>query len=217
MSVRALLLPLLFAAAPALAPASYVLDSERSTAAFNLHALWVFDVAGAFDGVHGEVRTDPETGTARVDAWLDTASLRMRDPRYDDWARSPDFFDVERYPRITFHSEAFPLDKLHHGGVLTGMLVLHGFSGPVDLRLQPSACAPLAAPDCPLRVRGEISRSAFGMRSHRAMLSDTVRLDLAIVVRPAEDAPAAAPAPAGSAAPPAPASSVAPATAASSG
>lgn len=228
MSVRALLLPLLLAVVPAPAPASYVLDSEHSSATFTLHALWVFDVAGAFDGVYGEVETNPEAGTARVDAWLDAASLRMRNPGYDDWARSPDFFDVERYPRITFHSDAFPLDKLRQGGVLTGMLVLHGFSGPVDLQLQPSACAPTAAPDCPLRIHGEIRRSAFGMRSHRAMLSDKVELDLSIVVRPAEsapatDAPAAAgstapPAAAGSTAPPAPASSVAiPAAARSSG
>lgn len=219
MSVRALLLPLLLAAVPALAPASYLLDSERSSATFTLHALWVFDVDGAFDGVHGEVQTDPEAGTARVDAWLDAGSLHMRNPGYDDWARSPDFFDVERYPRITFHSDAFPLDKLRQGGVLTGMLVLHGFSGPVDLRLQPSPCAPTAAPDCPLRIRGEISRSEFGMRSHRGMLSDKVELDLSVVVRPAPEAPATeAPAPAGSSAPPASPSSVAmPAPAGSSG
>lgn len=214
-----MLLPLLLAVAPALAPASYVLDSERSTATFTLHALWVFDVAGAFDGVHGEVQTDSEAGTARVDAWLDAGSLRMRNPGYDDWARSPDFFDVERYPRITFHSDAFPLDKLRQGGVLTGMLVLHGFSGPVDLRLKPSACAPTAAPDCPLRIHGEISRSAFGMRSHRAMLSDTVKLDLNIVVRPAAGMQdAGAPAPAGSVAAPASPSGVTmPAPAGSSG
>ena len=71
---------------------------------------------------------------------------------------------------------------------LRSVLDLHGEHLPVDFELLPSTCPrqPLA---CPVRVRGAISRSAFGMRKWRAMLSDKVELDLRIVLRSSPDAP----------------------------
>jgi polyisoprenoid-binding protein YceI len=96
-------------------------------------------------------------------------------------ARGPDFFDVGRYPRIHFASLPFPATSLRDGGTLDGTLELHGQRHEAQLELEPSQC-PAQPLLCPVRVRGILSRSAFGMRAHRGWLSDRVSLTMNIVL-----------------------------------
>jgi polyisoprenoid-binding protein YceI len=61
---------------------------------------------------------------------------------------------------------------------------MRGVTRPVDVRMLPSTCPhPRAAP-CIIRVLGTVRRSRFGMRGHRAALSDRVQLGLVIVLEP---------------------------------
>jgi hypothetical protein len=57
----------------------------------------------------------------------------------------------------------------------------------VRFELLPARCIDLVASGCTIEARGTILRSAFGMTSHRATLSDEVQLGLQIALNPARD------------------------------
>lgn len=188
----ALLLPCLaLSAVPTSGPHSWPIDAAQSQAQFSVRKFWFAHVRGTFPGLRGSLRQmDARAGVdlAQVYATLDTAGLQMDDASDRKHALGPGFFDAERYPVIHFDSDPFPLAALTGGGSLRGLLLLHGERHPVTFELLPSDC-PRQPIECVIRVRGDISRSDFGMRGWRAVLSDKVQLDLRIVLRVAAPAP----------------------------
>jgi polyisoprenoid-binding protein YceI len=156
------------------------IDSAHSSARFSVRTLWFTHERGYFDGVHGELRRDDAYRDV-VDAWIDAGNLSMDDAAALKTARGPDFFDVLEYPRIHFVSSPFAPAALSTGGMLEGILDLHGQRRWVQFTLLPSSC-PAQPLGCPIRVQGTLSRSAFEMRAHRGLLSDKVVLDLDIVL-----------------------------------
>lgn len=180
---------LLGAAALPLAAAEHVaLDPQRSSAEFEIRAMWMFDIAGRFGAVGGEVEIDHEARSARVRARIDVAGVRMRRASYEEWVKSPEFFDAARYPQIVFESEPFPLATLDIGGDIVGTLSLRGSTQPMRFALQSSQCPGQAALACPVVADGVLQRSDFGMRTRRATLADKVRLHLSVTaVQPATE------------------------------
>ena len=86
----------------------------------------LLDANGFFDKWDAEVALNPdalETSTVRL--VIDAASLNTRVERRDTHLRSPDFFDVAKYPTITFVSTAIAKTSAT-AGTLTGDLTLHG-------------------------------------------------------------------------------------------
>lgn len=170
------------AAAPADSSQTWPIDSAQSQVQFSVRKFWFAHVRGTFPELSGTLRRiDSHAGAAevKVDADLAIAGLVMDDADDRAHALGPGFFDAVRFPSIHFDSDPFPLDDLAAGGSLRGMLSLHGERHPVTLALLPSDC-PRQPLECVIRVRGTISRSAFGMRSWRGVLSDKVELDLTI-------------------------------------
>lgn len=167
-------------AAHADAPQTWPISSEHSFVQFSVRTLWFTHERGHFDAVYGQLRRN-DAGRDVVDAWIDAGSLQMDDSHALEEARGPGFFDVAQYPRIHFVSLPFAEALLREGGTLEGILDLHGERGQVQFTLQPSGC-PQRPLTCAIRLQGKLSRSAFGMRAHRALLSDKVALDLNIVL-----------------------------------
>jgi polyisoprenoid-binding protein YceI len=178
-----LALPLARAAtASATEPQAWVIDPLASQVQFSVRKFWFVHVRGTFPALSGTLRrADPDNGAdlVRVDATLDVAGLRMDHPDDRSYALGAGFFDAARFPSIRFDSDPFPLDELAAGGIVRGVLYLHGEHHPVTLTLQPSDC-PSQPLECVIRVHGAISRSTFGMRAWRGVLSDKVELDLRI-------------------------------------
>lgn len=161
---------------------TWTIDPAQSQVQFTVRKFWFAHVRGTFPALSGGLhRIDTHIGAdlARVDADLAVDGLQMDDA--DDRARAlgEGFFDAAQFPAIHFDSDPFPMAELVTGGTLRGMLSLHGERHPVMLALQPSDC-PRQPLQCVIRVRGTISRSAFGMRGWRGVLSDKVELDLRI-------------------------------------
>lgn len=172
----------LAAAAPADSTQTWPIDPAQSQVQFSVRELLFAHVRGTFPELSGTLRqVDTHIGAdlVKVDAALEVAGLQMDDPGDRVRALGPGFFDAAQYASIRFDSDPFPMDETIAGGTLRGLLTLHGERHPVTLTLLPSGCPrqPLA---CVIRVRGAISRSAFGMRGWRGMLSDRVELDLRI-------------------------------------
>lgn len=167
-------------ALPAVAAERIALDPHRSSAEFEIRAMWMFDVGGRFGDVSGEVEIDREAHSVKVWARIGVADVSMRRDSYEDWVKSAEFFDAARYPQIVFESEPFPLATLDLGGDIVGSLTLRGSTQPMRFALRPSECPGRAALSCPVVADGSLQRSEFGMRTRRATLADKVRLHLSV-------------------------------------
>ncbi|TAM60276.1 MAG: hypothetical protein EPN49_09350 [Rhodanobacter sp.] len=170
-------------AAPAARSSDYRIDTRRSHAEFAIRLLWVHTITGRFTQITGSVKLDPH-GLATIDASIAANSIVMSSARVRRWVLAPEFFDAAHYPTIHFRSAPVALATLTAGGTLNGQLRLRGGVRPVRFELLPASCTTLTAATCLIEVRGHISRSAFGMRSHRATLSDRVQLALLIALDP---------------------------------
>ena len=85
--------------------ASYQIDPSHTVAEFAVRHLMISTVKGRFGAVSGEIVFDEADPTrSSVVATADVASIDTREPQRDAHLRSPDFFDVERFPTITFRS-----------------------------------------------------------------------------------------------------------------
>jgi polyisoprenoid-binding protein YceI len=174
------------ASAPARAAEETVpLDAARSHAEFQVRVMWLFGVEGRFGSVQGEVHVDREAQVARVIAQIDATRVEMRKPDYEEWVKSEEFFDAAHHPRIVFESLPFPLSVLREGGAVSGMLSVRGQTHQTtfDLAPSPDPCPGPRWTNCAMLADGAIQRSQFGMHTHRATLSDKVKLHLTIVAR----------------------------------
>jgi polyisoprenoid-binding protein YceI len=132
------LLAALLAVAPVLAlgeTTTWSVDPSHSTVGFSVRHLVISNVKGEFGKYAGKVQLD-EQDVARsgVEASIDVGSIDTRSADRDGHLKSPDFFDVAKYPTITFKSTKVAKagkDRLR----VTGDLTLHGVTKPVTLEV----------------------------------------------------------------------------------
>lgn len=112
---------------------TWMLDAAHANVEFAVKHLMITTVRGRFGKVDGTVKVDPETpDRLDVAVEIDPASVDTREERRDAHLRSADFFDVERYPRITFTGGRVEGDLLGHFK-LYGELTIRGITKPVVL------------------------------------------------------------------------------------
>jgi polyisoprenoid-binding protein YceI len=123
--------------APSFAFAStYEIDSAHSSAGFSVKHMMVSNVRGEFGKVTGTVNLDDKDITkSTVEAVIDVSTINTREPKRDEHLKSKDFFDVAKYPTITFKSTSV---KQAGDGKLevAGNLTMHGVTKPVTLAVE---------------------------------------------------------------------------------
>src|ERR1700757_2369085 len=83
----------------------YEIEPAHSAAQFKVRHMMIANVKGEFTKVSGTVTSDPSNPSAvQIQATIDAASISTRDEQRDGHLKSADFFDVARYPAITFQS-----------------------------------------------------------------------------------------------------------------
>ena len=126
---------LALAIAPALAfgqTATWNFDTAHSRAGFSVKHLVVSDVKGEFDKLSGKAQIDEaDLSKSSVEVTIEAASISTRDEKRDAHLKSADFFDVAKYPTITFKSTK--VEKAGEGLKVTGDLTMHGVTKPVVL------------------------------------------------------------------------------------
>jgi polyisoprenoid-binding protein YceI len=87
--------------------ATWTIDPGHSAATFQVRHMVVANVKGEFSGPVGSATFDPkDLSTLRVEATIDARTINTRNPDRDKDLRSDLFFDVAKYPRITFKSRS---------------------------------------------------------------------------------------------------------------
>lgn len=116
--------------------ARWEIDPAHSNASFTVRHMMVANVRGEFTKLTGgvDVAGDDPT-TANVAVTIDVASVNTREPRRDAHLRSADFFDVEKFPTITFTSRK--VERAGEGRLkLVGDLTIHGVTKEVTLDVE---------------------------------------------------------------------------------
>lgn len=86
--------------------AEYQIDPAHSAAQFAVRHMMVSNVRGEFTKLSGKVIFDPQNlAASSVEAVIDAASLSTREAQRDTHLKSPDFFDVAKFPALTFKSK----------------------------------------------------------------------------------------------------------------
>lgn len=128
--INTLLAMLLFAAGSAFAQTTWTIDKAHSKIAFNVTHMAVSEVEGNFKEFDASLVTKAaDFNGAEVTFTAKTASIDTDIERRDNHLRSPDFFDAEKYPEITFKGN---LNKKGDKYVLKGDLTMHGVTKPVE-------------------------------------------------------------------------------------
>jgi len=127
-------LALLLVITPALAAAAtWEIDPDHAFVEFKVKHLMVSSVKGAFTKVAGTVEADDADLTkALVNVTIDTASLDTNIAKRDEHLRSSDFFDVAKYPTMTFTSKRVLVEGGKVSKVL-GDLTIRGITREVTL------------------------------------------------------------------------------------
>jgi polyisoprenoid-binding protein YceI len=124
------LLAALVIASTAFAQTTWTVDKAHSKVGFNVTHMAVSEVEGKFNDIDGSVvsKSDDFNG-AEISFTAKTASIDTDNERRDGHLKSPDFFDVEKYPDITFKGN---LVKDAGKYKLKGDFTMHGVTKKVE-------------------------------------------------------------------------------------
>ena len=192
------LIAVLAVAAPALRAEVYEIDSAHSQVGFRVKHL-VGKVPGRFTKFSGTIdyaAGKPESW--KVDATINPASINTDNEKRDGHLKTADFFDVEKFPAMSFKSTKVT-DVKGESAKLHGDLTMHGVTKPVvlDLEIGGTTKDPWGNAKAGFSATGTINRKDFGIVWNKTldagglMLGEDVAisLDIEAGVKPA-DAPA---------------------------
>ena len=115
---------------------TYQIDPAHSSAQFKVRHMMISNVKGEFHKVSGTVNFDAANpSAATVEANIEVGSISTRDEQRDTHLKSADFFDVEKFPAITFKSKRVTAT----GGddfTVAGDLTIHGVTKEVKLDVE---------------------------------------------------------------------------------
>jgi len=137
--VRHFVLTFVLAAMPGLAAAqsaTWTIDPGHSAATFSVRHMVIANVKGEFAGPVGSATFDPkDLSTLRVEATIDARTINTRNADRDKDLRGDQFFDVAKYPKITFKSRSVTVEGPGKLKVL-GDLTIKGITKPVTLDIE---------------------------------------------------------------------------------
>lgn len=187
------------ATAPFAQSVEWKIDSQHSSAQFQVRHMMVSTVRGNFSKLSGTVQYDPSNLSKTViEVTIDASTVNTAEASRDKDLRGPDFFDVSKFPNLSFKSKR--AESAGPGKIkLTGDLTMHGVTKEVVFDVD--------GPTAPINVgsgsvhmgasaTAKVNRKDFGLNWNRmldnggAIVGDevTITIDVELVSK----APAAA-------------------------
>jgi polyisoprenoid-binding protein YceI len=188
--LRNLVLATALLAAPALAHATeWTVDPAHSVASFTVKHMMVSTVRGEFGKMTGTATwTKPDYSDAQVDVTIDATTIDTREPKRDAHLKSPDFFDVAKFPTLTFKSKRVEKAKEKGHLTLVGELTIHGVTKEVAFDVtgpSPEMKTPFGTVAVGAEAKAKINRKDFGLNWNKpleqaggVLVSDEVNIDI---------------------------------------
>lgn len=152
------------------------IDPAHSSVSFSIKHMMIAKVHGTFEKFEGSLNFDPANPKgAEVEVTIDAASINTRVSQRDNHLRSADFFDVERYPALTFKSKR--IDGSGNELKVIGNLTIHGITKEVVLNVEgPTAELkdPYGVTKIGASATAKINRKDFGLTWNAAIESGGV-------------------------------------------
>jgi len=151
--------------------AIYQIDSAHSSAQFTVRHMMISNVRGEFTKLSGSIAYDAaDPANSSVEATIEAASINTRDPQRDAHLKSADFFDVERFPALTFR--ATEIGVRDGEGKVKGDLTIHGVTREAVLHVEgptPEAKDPWGNLRIGATATAKINRKDFGLTWNAAL------------------------------------------------
>lgn len=169
-------------ALPAVAADSYTADPAHTYPNFEVGHLGFSTSRGVFEKTTGKITLDTAAKAGTVDITIDTASLHTGWAKRDEHLKSEEFFNVAKFPTMTYKSSRLEFD----GDKLTGVegdLTLLGVTKPVSLAVTDFKCGahPINKKAmCGANASATIKRSDFGLSAYIPAIPDDVKLEIQI-------------------------------------
>lgn len=156
-------------------------DPPHSQLSFTVTHLGISEVSGTFNDFSVSVNSSkPDFSDAVFELTANTASIDTRVEARNNHLKSADFFDVEKYPTLTFKSTSLKRVAKNQYKLM-GKLTIHGVTKPVtmDLKYNGTVENPMSKKQTAgFQLTGVIKRSAFnfGAKFPAPMISDEVKI-----------------------------------------
>ena len=160
---------------------TWQIDPNHSSAQFSVRHMGISTVRGAFTKVSGTATYDPaDPGKTALEATIDASSVDTHVEKRDNDLRSPNYFEVAKYPTLTFKStkvEAAGPGKLK----VTGDLTIHGVTKQVVLDVD-GPSAPVQDPKGNLHMGAsattKINRKDFGVNGGGGLVGNDIPITI---------------------------------------
>ena len=142
----------------------WALDPTHSEVHFKVKHLVISTVTGSFKAFDGSFEAENDDfSNAQIDFSLDVSSIDTNQGQRDIHLKSPEFFDAEKYPKMTFSSTSFTKDGDDY--VLQGHLTIKDLTKPVKLNVELGGTATdfYGNEKAGFEITGKISRKEFGL------------------------------------------------------
>jgi polyisoprenoid-binding protein YceI len=170
-------------AAPSFAQDTYKIDAVHSQIGFKIRHL-VAKSSGRFTKFDGSVRVDAkDLAKSSVEVSIDATSINTDNEGRDKHLRGADFFDVEKFPTITFKSTE--VKEVEKGRLrVTGVLNMHGVSKSISFVIVNAGTHAGMKPGSVVAgfIDGalKVNRNDFGIKTYPGVLGDEVEISLDI-------------------------------------
>jgi polyisoprenoid-binding protein YceI len=164
------------------APESYTLDSRHSFPVFQINHLGLSLQLGRFNRATGKFVIDREAKSGSVDLTIDAASIDMGIEKWDEQMKGEDYFNVEKFPSMTFKANSVFFDGDRVVGA-EGDFTLLGVTRPVRVVFAGFNCTahPINKRQvCGGNASATFKRSDFGLTKGLPGIGDEVRLSMAV-------------------------------------
>lgn len=170
--------------------AKWIIDATHSEVHFKIKHLVISTVTGSFRKFEGEAETSKEDLTdAKIKFSADIDSIDTNQDQRDTHLKSADFFDAQKFPKLTFESTSFE-KKSGSDYVLKGNLTIRDITKPVEFDVEHGGGTVdlYGQTKAGFDVTGKINRKEFGLTWNAVteagglVVSDDVRLIASIQV-----------------------------------
>lgn len=145
----------------------WTIDPTHSEIGFTVKHMMITKVNGTFDAVNAVIEAEEGFKNAYMEATIETASVNTRNEQRDGHLKSPDFFDVENHPVITFKAELGELKS----GKIEGEFTMHGVTKkiPLEVDFYGEVTDPWGNKKTGLSFESVINRKDFGLGWNAAL------------------------------------------------